>query len=345
MDPAGFKKRALLILRLVLCVGLFALLLRQFEAPVLLEALGQTATHWPWWLAALGLMFLGLLAGVLRWRDILAAQGLVLPVSQVFSIFFIGQFFNGFMLGACGGDVARAYYVARRTTHRRAEAASTVLVDRAIGLWITILVGCLLIAFRPDLFRTRTATLALAVFMLALLAGSALAGIVLFRRNMIEHWPMLQRLEWNTRLGHLFRRLYEAFYLYRNRPGVLARAAFYSVLNLAFLTWSCIAFARSLHLTVPAVTFFAFFPVITVLAAVPLTPGSLGVREGFFVMLFRVAGVENELALALSLMFYAGGLVWSLFGGLIFLGFSAGSGRRMSEDLDAIQHEPSEPAP
>ena len=90
------------------------------------SVLAQTVSRWPWWLAGIILTFLGLLAGVFRWKEILAAQGLRLPLSRVFSIFFIGQFFNAFMLGACGGDVARAYYASRDTPGRRTEAASTV---------------------------------------------------------------------------------------------------------------------------------------------------------------------------------------------------------------------------
>ena len=45
------------------------------------------------------------------------------------------EFFNNFLPGQVGGDVARGYAVAV-DTHRTADAAASVLIDRFLGLLV-----------------------------------------------------------------------------------------------------------------------------------------------------------------------------------------------------------------
>lgn len=326
--------------RVLLGATLLVFLFRRLDKEELAQVFAGAATEWPWWLAALGFTFLGLLAGTWRWGNLLEAQGLRLPFSQVFSIFFIGQFFNAFMLGACGGDVARAYYVARCVRGQRAEAASTVLMDRVLGLWLTIAFGCALMAWRRDLFVHHATGRAALLFMWILLAGSSGAIWLLFRKNLLEHPWLAGEIRSDARVVRWIRRVYQAFFLYRRQPAVLAGTAGLSLVNIVGLTLACWSLARGLDVRLSFSVFFALFPVITVIAAVPLTPGSLGVREGLFVTFFGWVGVGDETALSLSLLVYATSLVWSLFGGLLFMGFAVRSGQGLRAEFEAIQHEP-----
>ena len=79
------------------------------------------------------------------------------------------------------------------------------------------------------------------------------------------------------------------------------------------------ALARALALPLAWRDLFAVYPVIVVLAAVPLTPGSFGVRETLYVQLLHPFGLAAGPALMLSLLGYFVATVWSLFGGLLFL--------------------------
>ncbi len=332
-----------LAVRLVICVGLLAYIVKRMDVGTLTDVLAQTLTHWPWLIAGVVFTFLGLLAGVVRWKEILVAQGLRLSFGRVFQIFFIGQFFNAFMLGACGGDVARAYYATLDTPGRRAEAASTVFVDRAIGLFAMIVFCCVMIVLRIPLFLDNQGTRIPGFLMFFFLVGSVIAIFALFRRNLFEHWNLFRRLEKDTRLGPKIRRAYDAFYLYRRHPKVLLVALALSLLNQAFLTLACFSFGQSLHADVSLLDYFTLFPIISVLAAVPITPGSLGVREGLFVTMFGAVGLDVHYSMPISLMVYAGSLVWSLFGGLFFLGHTALPGHTLREEFDAVKHAEQEP--
>ncbi len=324
--------------RVIICAALMVYIVGRLDTQKLWSLLTepQTYSRWPLWIAGIVLTFMGLLAGVFRWREILAAQGLPAPFSRVFSIFFIGQFFNAFMLGACGGDVARAYY-ACDTPGRRAEAASTVFVDRAVGLFVTIAFCCVMIAFRIPLFLDHQGTRLPGFLMLFFLLGSVVALFALFRRNLFEHWHFFQRLEKDTRLGPLIRRAYDAVYLYRKHARVMLVSILLSLLNLVFLTLACYSFGKSLQVEQTLLDCFTLFPIISVLAAIPITPGSLGVREGLFIAMYQAINVDDHCSFAMSLMVYFSSVIWSLFGGLVFVGYSAGSGHTLRAEIDALK--------
>lgn len=321
-------------LRIVVCIGLLTLLFRQIDTKALLEASLNAINRWPWVVAGVAMTFLGLAAGALRWGEILTAQGLRFSPFKVLRIFLTGQFFNAFMLGACGGDIARAYYAAKGQEGKRTEAVATILMDRGIGLFSMILFCCLMIPFRLHIFLDNEGPRDTGFLMILFLFGAVAAFVVLFRKNVFEHFRFFQRLENNSGVGPLIRRAYEAFFVFRGNPRLLIIAVVLSMLSMAFLTLACWSFGQALDLHVPMVEYFALFPIISVLMAVPITPGSLGVREGLFVSLFRAVRVDGPHAMLLSLMVYAGGVLWSIVGGLVYLCFTPAAEKHFTEPLE-----------
>lgn len=331
-----------LALRLLICAGLLAYLFRQTDFRVLAQALAQTLAHWLLLLTGLLLTLLGLLTCVLRWKKLLDAQGIRFSNWKVFLIFFIGQFFNSFMLGGCGGDMARAYYAARGLEGKRAEAAATVFMDRAVGLFTMIVFCCVMILFQIRIFLDNEGPRDTGVLMVIFLLLALFAIAALYEKNVFEHFALFQRLENNTRLGPLIRRAYNAFFLYRSHPRIMCVAVLLSVLNLVFLTFACYCFGLALGIAIPPVHYFTLFPIISVLSAIPITPGALGVRESLFVSLFRAVMVDRAHAILLSLMVYAGGLVWSLLGGLLYVCFTPSAERALPPELDEWSDEPAD---
>ncbi|TAN39159.1 MAG: flippase-like domain-containing protein [Verrucomicrobia bacterium] len=323
--------------RLAIFAILVAWLAQRLDVATLREV-GRNAMRQPLWISG-GVLFMLLtsFAAALRWRGLLGTQGVVLPTSAIMRIFFIGQFFNSFMLGACGGDMVRIYYVLRGTTARRTEAATTVLIDRGIGICVQILLGCLLILVNWALFRAHATLQTAALLMFSCGAGTALLVGALLWKNLFEHFALFRRLEQATPLGARFRRAYEELLRYRQRPRALMSAFFFSILNLLFQVIATASLGRSLGLHAAFGDYLVFLPIISVLTAIPLTPGSFGVREGLFVLLFQAVGVSAHHAVLLSLLFYAAALVWSLVGGLVFLGHSAGAGFNWREELARIR--------
>ena len=223
------------LLRFLLGLALVALLLRSVGFDDLRSALAPLATHPGWIAAALALTYAALLAGVVRWHILLRTLGLHTPFSRTYRGFFIGQFFNAFLFGACGGDLARAVVAAHDHPDKRTEAVTSVFLDRAIGLVATLLAGCALVLPRLRDFATfedtRLALLLMATFLLATVAVLAL----FFTRDLFARIPFLQRLQHRGRLGPLLRRAYDAIYLFRQNARHLLGPALLSLANLLLL--------------------------------------------------------------------------------------------------------------
>ncbi len=327
------------LLRTAIGLGLLAWFFSRIPSGELTEVMTHSLAKCTWWMAGIVMTFGGLLVAAQRWHGLMKAQQIAVNPLRVFSIFFIGQFFNAFMPGACGGDIARAYYVIREAPQAKTEAVSTVLVDRLIGLFTLIAFGCIMVLSRVHIFFDHPGARGAGILMIGFLAASLLGTLIFFRRNLFEHRPFFVRLGQRTRFGPLLQKAYNAFYVYRRNPRVLIPSILYSLGNMIFLTLACYCFGQSLAIDRPLIDYFTLFPVITVLSAVPITPGALGIREGLFVELFRGVGVTAAQAVPLSLMVYAGGAFWSLVGGLIFIGYTVRKGRSLREEIEQLKKQ------
>ena len=174
--------------RVAICIGLLAVLLRQVDLCALRDVSLQAAKNWPWLVAGVVLTFLGLATGAARWGAILAAQGLHFAPAKVLHITMVGQFFNAFMLGACGGDVARAFYAARGHEGSRVKVVTSILLDRGIGLFSMIVFCCLMIPFRLPIFLDSEGPRGAGFLMLCTLLTAIISLFALFQRNIFEHF-------------------------------------------------------------------------------------------------------------------------------------------------------------
>ena len=334
-------RRIGLVLRIITGVGLLSFLFYKTDIHALSDAVLRTTSNLPWVILGIALTFLGLLGGAVRWGRILAFQGFKFSTLKAAHICFVGQFFNAFMLGSCGGDLVRAFYAGKDQRGKRTSAAMTVVMDRSIGLITTIVFSCFMILVRIHVFLDNQGPRGTGILMVIFMIGTVLGLFVLFRKNVFEHFKFFQRIENTTRIGALIRQAYEVTFLYKRDRRVLLPAVMLSLLSLVLMTLSCWCFGQAIGLKVPIIDFFALFPIITVLMSVPITPGSLGVREGLFVTMFGAVGVDSPNAILMSLMVYAGGVFWSLFGGLLYVGFSSKPDRHMPAEFESLQKQQS----
>lgn len=326
------------LLRILLCACILWWISSRMNLGALRDALSASGRNWPMLLTGLIFTFLGLLAGVFRWHRMLIGHGFQMGFGKVFQILFIGQFFNAFMPGACGGDVIRAFYVTRESEKgTRAEAATTALADRLIGLLVLMVFCSVIIGLRLPFFLSHAETKIPGLLMLFFFIGALGGLLVFFRINLFERSRLFRRMEQGLRIGPVIRRAYDTLYNFRDRPGMIFEAGIYSLLNMIFLTLACVAFGRSLGLEVQMIDYFTFFPIITILASIPVTPGALGIREGLFEQMFAAVGVASTHAVLLSLLVYFGGVACSLFGGVIFIFYTSSAGKSVKEEWEAIR--------
>ena len=307
---------------------------------------GDLTTPDPLWLlGGIGFFALICLVNVVRWQIILRVQHIELNLWRATQLFFIGHFFNSFMLGSTGGDVVKAYYAAQETHHKKAEAVMTIIIDRLIGLIGLFAVAAVMMLANLRLLFGNEQLRPMAVSVMGIFG---VLVVCLF----LGFWPGLQEFlhQWRERVFHrgqkrqAWRKLFSeerldqwsgrfagirenvkkmigAYQAYAAHKPALVKTFLLALVTHVSLIFSAICFGRSLGITVDQGFYFVMVPAINCIAAVPITINGLGVREGLFVAAFRAGGVPGEKALLLSLLGFAVSLLFSLVGGVVYLLF------------------------
>jgi uncharacterized protein (TIRG00374 family) len=146
----GLKKHAstlIGLLKYVIGFGLLAYILRQNWDPkfdpndstrLLSPGISGLLEQTPDYAAFIGLAIMAAVCTSIqfvRWYVLVRALDLPFTLPNAFRLGLIGTFYNAFLPGSVGGDLMKAYYIARDTPGKRASAVATVLADRLVGLF------------------------------------------------------------------------------------------------------------------------------------------------------------------------------------------------------------------
>ncbi|MCC7518446.1 MAG: flippase-like domain-containing protein [Verrucomicrobiae bacterium] len=272
-------------------------------------------------LSALAMLVGTMTIGIVRWQLLLRVQGIHLGNYHATWITASGMFFNAFLIGATGGDVLKAWYAAEAAPLQKTRAVLSIAVDRLIGVLGLMGVASLCVLTNLPMLMTNDATRPLGYLILASIPCVA-AGIALFsmRRRLTSRswWGAVWRfVPFKKLLGHLM----ESYNAYGRRPRVLAAAFFLSMgvhVSIVLVAW-LIGLALGVQ-GASLVHYLVYCPIINAIAAIPITIGGLGLREGAFKFFFNgLLGVPQEQCVTLSLVFYAATLALSLACGVLFL--------------------------
>lgn len=260
--------------------------------------------------------------GVVRWRQVLRVHGLELSFTRAAQISLVAHCFNSFLLGAAGGDLMKAYYAARETQHKKAEAVGTVFVDRIVGLFALLVFTLIAMAANVPLLRADPLFLKLAAVIVAMFAGCTVVVFLALRGGVSRGLPRARAWLRQLPKGDFLEQLRDSLKPFGHNPKFFLQSLAVSLLlcSVCVLHVQCLAWGLGLEISLRHQ--FAIVPMITCMVVIPLTPSGLGVRENLFVLMLAVPliGVEHTAALSLSLLCTAGSLCWSLVGGLVYAG-------------------------
>lgn len=282
-----------------------------------------------WGLRTLGLRLgghVGVLASVLvlflcllvltawRWRLLLGAVDLDLPLGRTVRLTFIGSFFNNAIPGATGGDVVKAYYAAR-STGRGTRSVISVFVDRIVGLvGLAVLAGGVLLLAPGQAGYGPARTVVIGVL------GAAVLGLVVLLTPPVRRALGLGRLVRRLPFQTLVAEARAALGLYRDQPLPLLVSLAASLVNhgvAAICVWMLAGGLGIQGLDVGMA--LALVPVANLFAAIPLLPGGWGVGELAFAYLFGQVGIPPTEAVSLSVVYRLSVLAASLPGGALWL--------------------------
>lgn len=262
-----------------------------------------------------------LLLSAMRWRLLLGAAELTIPLRRAWRLTLVGTFFNNVMFGATGGDLVRAVLVTRGLDQHRWRAALSVLVDRVVGLFVLLLIaeGMLLVAWADGMFASmpmlRRMLYALTLLLLAVVLGAS-AYLSRRMRRLLRVDAILARFPEDGAI----RKMDAALTLYRLRPRELFGALLLSVPLQTCGILSFWAFALALGADLDAFQAAIVFPLVQTASAVPVAPAGWGVGETLYGWFFDRFGVGFTLGVAVSVLFRLATQVgWGLVGGFAWV--------------------------
>jgi uncharacterized protein (TIRG00374 family) len=312
------RKRLGLILRAVISIGILAVIAFRVDWPELGNAF--RTMEWIWVGGAFLLFGVVIVFAVWRWDLLLRVHGIRLPWVKVAEIWMIGHFFNAFLLGTTGGDVAKIYYCAEAVPEKRSASALSIIFDRVLGLFVLLTLAVILGVWHYKILDadpvTHKALLAIFGSFGAMLIG---LGVFLIPKAWNWFFGLLKRFG-PHHLQDTVNNVHEAFSRYTESWATNVLAVLISVVlhMLTFVMSFCLL--RALHLNdVPFWPFVSCLPIIGFLVAIPVSISGLGMREGLFVSFLGLLAVDKETALAFSLGGFGVTLLWSLIGGVIYL--------------------------
>lgn len=269
------------------------------------------------WLSMCVLLLVGMFSlQVVRWYLLVRSVRIPFTLRHAFQLGLLGLFGNTFLPGAIGGDFFKAYFLAKESPGQRTAAVSTVIVDRAFGLFGLILFTAIFgsIAWASGSPRMlANAYLQWMVTATAVIAGSGVLGFVLLgllsQRSAarLAHWLRTLRT-----IGIVLGDLWQAVWEFRQHMrvmgyGVVLTAVSHVVLICTFYAAGRVFPTERPETDPPALAeLVVIAPVGFVIQAVPLAPGGVGVGEAAFAGLYRLVnrpesqGVITRLAMRIA---------------------------------------------
>ena len=288
-------------LRAGLGAAVVAVLLWRYDARPIFRILSREQSAY--FAAVVALYVAGQAMCAYRWQLLAAILKVRGRYPEFLAYTFLGMFTNLFVPGLLAGDAARSVYLGRRRG-RMGEAIASVVADRGVGLiglfWLAAL-AAIFLNFAPLPSSIITPTVAVGSITLA---GFLAAPLV---ARMIHLMPRPLR-----RAGGIV-----APYLHH--PAALIPAIALSVLLQITLAAGQYLLAVGLGITVPLSLFILCVPIANVFASLPLTLNGLGIRESAYLVLFGMAGMRKEDAIALGLLWFAITMVGGSTGAIAFV--------------------------
>lgn len=283
--------------------------------------------------------------GILRWQILMRVQGIRLPWRRTGAIFFIGAFFNLFMLGATGGDVMKIFYAVMEAGKKKAAAFLSVVMDRLVGLMALMFLSVIFIVWRYE-WLTQTPVTRTLLYTLLLILAAAISGILF--SFVITGFGWVDKLPARFPMREKFMELSAAYHAYATHwPATIFAFFLSAVLHLSFfLIFYCAT--RALKGAASLIDIFAVMPIVNTITALPISLSGVGVREKLFEeLLGDLAGVPAEVAVLTSVTGFLVLILWGLVGAAIYpfyrpSGKMTGPPPESTEELLSNQDQPSE---
>ncbi len=276
----------------------------------------RTSNYW-WLVPAFAALALAVYLKALRWRFLFTRE--TRPGTRaVLSAMLVGYFFNS-VLPARAGEAARVLALRRRAGTSSAEAAATVVIERAYDVLSLLVILFVAVPWLPRVTWLHAAAV-LAVGLTSAVAA-AIVILALFGVRAV-HFALrpLRRLRFLSpeRVEHAGESLGRGLAALR-RPRLMLAALLWTTLSWSALALSMWLVMRGFHLGVSPAAAVLVLVATNLAQIVPSSPSALGVFEAATVVALGAFGVADSRALSFALVLHALNVVPFLAAGLVLL--------------------------
>ncbi|MFO7908202.1 MAG: lysylphosphatidylglycerol synthase transmembrane domain-containing protein [Planctomycetota bacterium] len=333
------KKTIVVLLKFGVPIGIIGWLLASVPEESYRQ-LEQRPKDWTLLVLALGLVFAAVSVTFVRWHLLVRTLRLEFRLLDAFRLGFLGFLFNFVSAGAVGGDLFKAFFIARQQPKRRAEAIATVVVDRMVGLYaLLLLTSGVILASNVSQSSPQLRTLSYLTLSATAFGGIAVLTLLVpgFTNGVVSRF-----LIGLPRIGEALGRLILAVRIYRQRWRAMVIALFMSVGTHGMFALALFLIARALYEHIPTVReHLIIVPLSMVAGALPFTPAGFGAFEFALEKLYQIVPAADNISAAgvlVALVYRLLQIVVAAIGMLIYWS-SRSEVRQLIEDAEHSEEE------
>lgn len=324
-----FKKYVLPIAKFALAVGIIGYLLTTIDRQEL-SALSSRSKNWPLLATGLACCMTAVCVTFARWYLLVRTLDLPFTAKEAFRLGFLGYLLNFVSLGSVGGDLFKAFFIARDNPGRRTEAVSTVIVDRLFGLYMLLVMTSIALIVGGAIDKSpEVATIAGTTFAATIIGAIGIAFV-------LTPWATAPRIIELIRkvpiAGGPLSQFATAMRVYRTRPLTLIIGALLSLSVHSLFAIGIFSAAQGIYPETPTLTeHMVIVPLSMVAGALPATPAGLGTFEAAMDQLYAIVPAvkaSSSAGVIVALVYRLITIVIAAIGGCYYV-----AGRREVQEL------------
>ncbi len=321
-----------------IALGLLALLIHSNRGD--LSQFGGLKKDWNLIGVAFALCLFATLLTFLRWFLLVLVLDFPFRIRDAIRLGFMGQLFIYAGPGLMGADIFKAFFLAKDNPGRRGIAASTVFLDRLLGMLSLFILGALASISAPASGTGIDMPLRWLLW-----AGriSGVIGVTVLLQPFVTRNRLIQKLGTLPTIGRVMMGILNGVGLYQNRPRVIVLAILIGIVSHAcnFTGMYFCAQALGLKNTAPSLISHLFLMPAAAFTALLPVPGGIGPQEFVIKELYSIRDETSPAGLWVAIAFRIVNLAISAIGLAYYLPMR----RQVDKVIEQSSQDTPSPAP
>lgn len=293
-------------IKIFISIGFFFILIPHIDVGNLFIVINKI--EFKFYFYAILLTFIQMLLCILRWRVIITYMGEKIDYLILTKIFWIGLFFNQVLPSSVGGDAVKCYYFIKEN-YKFDRVVLSIVIDRVIGIVGLSLLSILVVIF--FLGGPLTSPILNEVIAIWLIFYFSISVFFLSDR-VFYRYENIKIIKWLNSIVNDSRKI-----IFSINPSI--KLLIITLIVHAFNILIFLLLAKGSGIFYQWESFVLIVPLATLIMSIPISIAGWGIREGVLVAGLSYTGIQNEVSLAISVMFGLIVLLYSLPGAVFWL--------------------------